>query len=44
MIDVMEELVKFTILTRGHQQHLTDRYSERVKLEAKLDRSISTDD
>jgi arsenical resistance protein ArsH len=29
IVDVMEELVKFTLLTRGVSSHLTDRYSER---------------
>jgi arsenic resistance protein ArsH len=29
IVDVMEELMKFTLLTRGVSGHLTDRYSER---------------
>ena len=29
VVDVMEELVRFTVLTRSHAQQLVDRYSER---------------
>jgi hypothetical protein len=28
-LDVLEELYKFTLLTRGHSEYLVDRYSER---------------
>jgi arsenic resistance protein ArsH len=36
IVDVMEELVKFTLLTRGGSSYLTDRYSERKEEAAKL--------
>jgi arsenic resistance protein ArsH len=29
IVDVMEELMKFTLLTRGRTAYLVDRYSER---------------
>ncbi|MGV6801230.1 MAG: arsenical resistance protein ArsH [bacterium] len=31
IVDVMEELVKFTILTRGCKDYMVERYSERVE-------------
>lgn len=31
IVDVMEELMKFTLLTRGNADYLVDRYSERVE-------------
>jgi arsenic resistance protein ArsH len=31
IVDVMEELMKFTLLTRQHSDYLTNRYSERVE-------------
>ena len=31
IVDVMEELVKFTLLTRDNKDFLVDRYSERVE-------------
>ena len=36
IVDVMEELMKFTILTRSCSSYLTDRYSERVEDAEKL--------
>ncbi len=36
IVDVIEELVKFTLLTRGRSDYLTCRYSERVESPAEL--------
>ncbi len=36
MVDVMEELVKFTYLTRDIKEYLVDRYSERVESDEEL--------
>ena len=41
IVDVMEELVKFTILTRGRSAYLTDRYSERVESAEALSRRVN---
>lgn len=35
VVDVCEELVKFTLLTRDISDHLTDRYSERMEAAVK---------
>jgi arsenic resistance protein ArsH len=36
MVDVMEELVKFTYITRDLADDLVDRYSERVETREEL--------
>ena len=41
MVDVMEELVKFTLLTRDVKDHLVDRYSERKETADELSRRVN---
>lgn len=41
IVDVMEELVKFTLLTRGASTYLTDRYSERKEAAALLEQRVN---
>ncbi len=41
VVDVMEELVKFTLLTRGVSGYLVDRYSERVESAAELMKRVN---
>ena len=41
VVDVMEELVKFTLLTRDVAPYLVDRYSERVESAAALSKRMS---
>ncbi len=41
MVDVMEELMKFTLLTRGHSEYLVDRYSERVESAEELSKRVN---
>ncbi|MGM4932851.1 arsenical resistance protein ArsH [Tardiphaga sp. 1201_B9_N1_1] len=43
IVDVMEELVKFTLLTRAVSPYLTDRYSERREAAAKLSERLQLD-
>lgn len=41
VVDVMEELVKFTTLTRGSAEYLVDRYSERKEAADKLEKRMN---
>lgn len=41
IVDVMEELMKFTLLTRDIKEHLVDRYSERVESAAALSKRVN---
>jgi arsenical resistance protein ArsH len=41
IVDVMEELVKFTLLTRDHKDYLVDRYSERVESAEALSKRVN---
>lgn len=41
IVDVVEELVKFTHLTRGRSNYLVDRYSERVESAAELSKRVN---
>ncbi|ELE6496170.1 arsenical resistance protein ArsH [Enterobacter kobei] len=41
IVDVMEELMKFTLLTRGQSSYLVDRYSERKESAEELSRRVN---
>lgn len=41
IVDVLEELVKFTLLTRDHKDYLVDRYSERVESAEALSKRVN---
>lgn len=41
VVDVMEELVKFTLLTRDMAPYLVDRYSERKESAEELMRRVN---
>lgn len=44
VVDVMEELVKFTWLVRGRTEYLVDRYSERVESVDEIHKRVSLKD
>lgn len=44
IVDVMEELVKFTWLVRGRSDYLVDRYSERVESADQVHKRVSVKD
>jgi arsenical resistance protein ArsH len=41
LVDVMEELVKFTLLTRDVAPYLVDRYSERRESAEQLSKRVN---
>ncbi len=41
IVDVMEELVKFTLLLRDRQDYLVDRYSERKESAEELMKRVN---
>ena len=41
IVDVMEELMKFTHMVRGRSDYLVDRYSERVESHEELSARVS---
>ncbi len=41
IVDVMEELVKFTWMVRARKEYMVDRYSERVESAAELHKRVS---
>lgn len=41
IVDVMEELARFTLLTRDIREHLVDRYSERVESHDALSKRVN---
>ena len=44
IVDVMEELVKFTLLMRDQKDYFVDRYSERVETADQLSKRVNQKD
>jgi arsenic resistance protein ArsH len=41
IVDVMEELMKFTLLLRDNKEHFVDRYSERVESAEQVNKRVN---
>ncbi|HCF79276.1 MAG TPA: arsenical resistance protein ArsH, partial [Glaciecola sp.] len=41
IVDVMEELMKFTLLLRDNKEYLVDRYSERVETAEQVSQRVN---
>jgi arsenic resistance protein ArsH len=41
IVDVMEELMKFTLLLRDNKEYLVDRYSERVETAEQVSKRVN---
>ncbi len=41
IVDVMEELMKFTLLLRDNKTHFVDRYSERVETAEQVSQRVN---
>ena len=41
IVDVLEELMKFTLLTRDNKDYLVDRYSERVETSDQISQRVN---
>ncbi len=41
IVDVLEELIKFTLLTRDHKEYLVDRYSERIESNEQVSQRVN---